>query len=189
MANRKMKVLYFKSRRPWRSWLSKNYKKERGIWLLYPNKASGKQRITYNDAVEEALSFGWIDSIIRKIDKHSYAQKFTPRRPKSKYSQANKERLRELIKRKKVTPSVLADIGGLLSERFLIPRDILIEIRSNKMAWKNFLHFSSRYKRIRISYIDDSRDRPKEFRKRLKHFIKMTEKNKKFGFGGIEKYY
>jgi uncharacterized protein YdeI (YjbR/CyaY-like superfamily) len=188
-AKRKLNVLYFKNSSSWRNWLFKNYKTKKEVWLLYHNKASNKLRIPYNDAVEEALSFGWIDSTVRKIDKDSYAQRFTPRNPKSRYSQANKERLRELVKQGKVMPSILATIGNILAESFIMPKDILMMIKSNKVAWKNFQHFSPSYKRIRISFIDGARNRPDEFRKRLKYFIKMTERNKKFGFGGIEKYY
>ena len=69
------------------------------------------------------------------------------------------------------------------------PKDILAAIKVDKEAWKNFQEFSETYRRIRIAFIDGARNRPKEFQKRLNYFIKMTEKNKQFGFGGIEKYY
>ena len=72
---------------------------------------------------------------------------------------------------------------------FIIPPDILKAIKVNKNAWKNFQTFSDSYVRIRIAFIDAARNRPEEFKKRLSHFIKMTEKNKIFGFGGIEKHY
>ena len=84
---------------------------------------------------------------------------------------------------------VLATLGDISSGRFEIPKDILEVIKDNKEAWKNFQNFSETYKRIRIAFIDGARNRPKEFQKRLNYFIKMTEKNKQFGFGGIEKYY
>ena len=84
---------------------------------------------------------------------------------------------------------VLAMLGNISSEQFEIPKDILEAIKDNKEAWKNFQNFSETYKRIRIAFIDGARNRPKEFQKRLNYFIKMTEKNKQFGFGGIEKYY
>ncbi len=152
-------------------------------------KASGKLRIEYNDAVEEALCFGWIDSNVKKIDEESHAQRFSPRKPKSGYSQANKERLRKLIAEGKVMRDVLAALGDISEEKFEIPADILKAIKANTEAWKNFQNFSETYKRIRIAFIDGARNRPAEFQKRLNYFIKTTEKNKQFGFGGIEKYY
>lgn len=182
-------TLYVTNPKDWRKWLKKNYKTEKEIWLVYYKKESGKPRISYNDAVEEALCFGWIDSIIRTIDDESFAQRFSPRKPKSGYSQANKERLRSLIEQEKVMKDVLATLGDISEEKFEIAKDILTAIKSNKQAWENFQNFSDSYKRIRIAFIEGARKRPEEFKKRLQYFIKMTEKNKMFGFGGIEKYY
>jgi uncharacterized protein YdeI (YjbR/CyaY-like superfamily) len=173
----------------WRRWLRKNHKSAKEIWLVYYRKDSGKPRIAYNDAVEEALCFGWIDSTVKKLDDRRFAQRFTPRKPKSLYSQANKERLKRLTAEGKVIREVLATHGGLADERFEIPSDILRAIRSNKQAWENFESFSESYRRIRIAFIEGARNRPAEFQKRLNYFIRMTEKNKQFGFGGIEKYY
>ena len=184
------KLLYATSREEWRDWLEMHYKSEKEIWLVYHKKHTGQSRIPYNEAVEEALCFGWIDSTVRRIDADRYAQRFSMRKPKSKYSQANKERLRELVKQGKVVDDVLATLGDLLDEEnFEIPPDILDAIQSNDAAWKNFQEFSPGYIRIRIAFIDGARNRPEEFEKRLRYFIQMTEKNKQFGFGGIEKYY
>jgi uncharacterized protein YdeI (YjbR/CyaY-like superfamily) len=184
-----MKTLYVADRKKWRAWLRKNYKKAKEIWLVYYKKGSGKPRIEYNDAVEEALCFGWIDSTVRTIDEKRFAQRFSPRKPKSKYSPANKERLRSLLKKKKVIKEVRDTLDELQEDKFTIPKDILTEIKANKQAWKHFQKFSDAYKRIRIGFIEGARKRPAEFKKRLAHFIKMTEKNKQFGFGGIEKHY
>lgn len=183
------KTLYVTNKKEWREWLEKNYKTEPEIWLVYYKKDSGKPRILYNDAVEEALSFGWIDSNIKRIDKERYAQRFSPRKPKRPYSQANKERLKKLIKEGKVVKDVLDSLGDVYNEKYSIPKDILQAIKRDKAAWKNFQQFSDEYIRIRTAFIDGARRRPKEFRKRLNYFITMTAKNKKFGFGGIEKYY
>jgi uncharacterized protein YdeI (YjbR/CyaY-like superfamily) len=182
-------LLYVTDGREWRDWLKRHYKSEKEVWLVYYKKHTGQPRIPYNDAVEEALCFGWIDSIVRSIDVDRYAQRFSPRNPKSPYSQANKERLRGLVKQGKVVDEVLATLGDLTEERFEIPPDILKVIKANKKAWKNFQAFSPSYIRIRIAFIDAARKRPQEFTKRLGHFIEMTEKNRQFGFGGIEKYY
>jgi uncharacterized protein YdeI (YjbR/CyaY-like superfamily) len=183
------KSLYVSNRREWRAWLKKNYKREKGIWLIYYKKDSGKPRIPYNDAVEEAICFGWIDSILKKVDGERFAQRFSKRNPKSPYSQANTERLREMIKKGKVAKDVLATLGNLSEEKFVVPPDILKAIKADKDAWKNIQTFSPGYIRIRVGFIDRSRNRPDFFQKRLNYFIKMTAKNKQFGYGGIEKYY
>ncbi len=182
-------TLYVVKRSDWRKWLREHYRIEKEIWLVYYKKESGKPRIEYNDAVEEALCFGWIDSIVRSIDEQRFAQRFSPRKPGSKYSPANKERLRSLLKQKKVIKEVRETLGDLDEEKFVIPEDILAEIKANPQAWKHFQKFSIPYKRIRIGFIEGARNRPAEFRKRLAYFIKMTEQNKQFGFGGIEKHY
>ena len=182
-------MLYVTDPKDWRKWLREHYKTEKEIWLVYYKKGAGKPRIEYNDAVEEALCFGWIDSIVRSIDDKKFAQRFSPRKPGSKFSPANKERLRTLLKQKKVIKEVRETLGNLEEEEFVIPKDILAEIKSNKQAWKNFQKFSDSYKRIRIGFIEGARTRPAEFKKRLAYFIKMTEQGKQFGFGGIEKHY
>ena len=183
------KTVYFADRKEWRHWLAQNYDKEKEIWLVYPKKASGKPRILYNDAVEEALCFGWIDSTAKRIDENSYAQRFSPRNPKTPYSETNKQRLRKLLKEGLVIPSVAASLKGIINEDFTEPEDILEAIKSDAEAWDNYQKFSLEYKRIRIGYIEGARNRPEEFKKRLNHFVEMTKKNKQFGFGGIEKHY
>ena len=93
-------------RAAWRAWLKKNYKTKKEIWLIYYRKSSGKPRIPYNDAVEEALCFGWIDSNVKTLDEERFAQRFSPRKPKAAYSPANRERLRKLIAEgRNVSPS------------------------------------------------------------------------------------
>jgi uncharacterized protein YdeI (YjbR/CyaY-like superfamily) len=183
------KTLYVTNRTAWRKWLKKHFKTSKEIWLVYYKKGTGKPRILYNDAVEEALCFGWIDSTVRRLDEERSAQRFSPRKPGSRYSQANKERLKALVKQRKVVKEVADTLGGMLTEKFKIPADILKAIKANRQAWKHFQKFSAAYKRIRIAFIEGARKRPDEFKKRLRYFIKMTEKNKQFGFGGIEKHF
>jgi len=156
---------------------------------VFAKKHTGKPRISYNDAVEEALCFGWIDSIVRTIDQDSFAQRFSLRKAKSSYSKTNIERLRALVKEGKVMDDVLEALPDLSEDKCEIPSDILEAIKSNEKAWKNFQGFSQPYIRIRIAYIDGARSRPDEFKKRLAHFVKMTEMNKQIGYGGIDKYY
>ena len=183
------KTLHVTNRKAWRDWLKKNYETEREIWLVYYKKETGRPRIAYNDAVEEALCFGWIDSIVKSLDKERTVQRFSPRKPKSMYSQANKERLRRLIEQGKVVKDVLETLGNIMNEGIKIPKDILKALKAKQQAWENFLKFSETYKRIRIAFIDGARKRPEEFQKRLRYFILMTEKNKQYGFGGIEKHF
>ena len=183
------KTLLVINPKDWRDWLKHNYKTEKEIWLVYYKKGTGKPRIEYNDAVEEALCFGWIDSLVKKLDEERTVQRFSPRKPNVKYSQANIERLRYLVAKKKVVKDVVESLGNVLNEEFVIPPDILKAIKANKEAWKNFQTFSEPYKRIRIAFIDGARNRPEEFQKRLRYFVEMTEKNKMFGFGGIEKHF
>ncbi len=183
------KTLYVTHCSEWRKWLNDNFDHQKEIWLIFPKKSSGLPRITYNDAVEEALCFGWIDSTIKSIDDEKFAQRFSPRRPKSSYSQANKERLRLLMQENRLHPAIQKTIKTVLADVFVFPPDILSAIKKDKDAWKNYQNFSPAYQRIRIDYIDAARKRPEEFEKRLSHFIKKTKQNKQIGFGGIEKHY
>src|SRR5258708_13187607 len=144
-----IQTLYVADRKDWRAWLKKNYKIQKEIWLVYYKKDSGQARIAYNDAVEEALCFGWIDSSVRSLDEERFAQKFSRRNPKSGYSQANKERVRKLITDGKIMKDVLATLGDVSAEKFEIPKDILRAIKANKKPWKNFHNFSKPYNLLR----------------------------------------
>ena len=177
------RTLYVTNRDDWRNWLEEHYRNEKEIWLVYYRKQAGKPRIPYNDAVEEALCFGWIDSITRNLDQERYVQRFTPRKPQSKFSQTNKERLKKLIEQGKVIPELLVSLDDAGLDNFEYPTDIMAAIRKNEQAWQNFQGYSGSYQRIRIAYIDGARNRPGEYEKRLKHFIRMTEQDKQFGFG------
>ena len=183
------KTLYVTERQDWRAWLEKNFDKEKEIWLVFPTKSSGKPRLVYNDAVEEALCFGWIDSIMKTIDENTNMQRFSPRRPESSFSQANKERLKRLYETGMLHPSTLKTAQDILKEKFIFPDDIIENLKRDKVVWRNFSNFSESYKRIRVAYIEGGRKRPDEFRKRLNNFIEKTKANKQIGFGGIEKYY
>ena len=182
-------TLYVSDRKPWREWLQANFDTAREIWLVYPNKASGEPRILYNDAVEEALCFGWIDSIIKKLDPLHAVQRFTPRNPKSGYSQQNKERLRWLADHDLLHLSIRESVKPVLKEKFVFPKDILDAVRANKSAWEHYRTFSPAYQRIRVAYIDIARSRPEVYESRLKNFLKATEKGKQIGYGGIDKYF
>ena len=106
----KYEQVYLKDRAAWRKWLAKHHTSAPGIWLIYPKKETGEPRVEYNDAVEEALCFGWIDSTMMPLDAGRYMQLFTPRKPKSAWAKSNKERVERLIAQKLMTAAGLAKI-------------------------------------------------------------------------------
>jgi uncharacterized protein YdeI (YjbR/CyaY-like superfamily) len=177
-------------REDWRSWLEVNYNKACEIWLVYNNKQSGMPRIPYDEAVEEALCFGWIDSTIKKLDAFSAAQRFTPRRKNSALSVLNKIRIRNMIALGKMTEAGLQSIhhhlqiapdGNVEVKPFVMPADIIARLKMDATLWNNFQNFPDHYKHIRVGFIDGARDRPEEFAKRLNYFLRMTRLNKRYG--------
>lgn len=183
------RTIYISDRQSWRTWLKKNHDKLNEIWLIYYRKDSGKPRISYNDAVEEALCYGWIDSTIKSVDKERFAQRFSVRQKSSKLSQMNKERVRKLISQKKMTKVGLAAIAHVFNpakddtSTFVIPPDILKPLKENKEAWKNFQNFPKSYRRIRIAYIESQkRHGISQYKRVLNSFISKTAKNKRVGF-------
>jgi len=185
-----METFYTSDRNRWRQYLAEHFETSEEIWLLFPMKDSGEESLSYNDAVEEALCFGWIDSTIRHIDPLHRAQRFTPRRKGSPYSRPNIERLIWLDAQGLIHPKVRDSILPVIQEPFVFPPDILEELKRDETVWENYQNFSEPYRRIRIAYIDAARKRPEEFRKRLRNFMEKTRRNKLIvGYGGIEKYY
>jgi uncharacterized protein YdeI (YjbR/CyaY-like superfamily) len=183
-------LLEVSKRSEWRDWLLRNYKTADQVWLVFYKKHTGRPRVAYNDAVEEALAFGWIDSTAKKVDEDRYAQRFSPRRPGSSYSPSNVARLRSMAAKGRIVPEVLAKVKPLLIEKPpVIPPDILAALKADRETWKHFRAFSDSYKRIRIGYIDGGRTRPDEFAKRLRNFVAKTKQNRVIGFGGIQKHY
>lgn len=158
---------------------------------MFPNKASGEKGVLYNDAVEEALCFEWIDSTIKAYDPWHKIQRFSPRNSRSSYSQANKERLAFLLKNQQIHPKFVDKIKAVLSKPFVFPSEIIDRLREDETVWENYQKFPEGYKRIRMAYIDSPRlILPDEYEKRLAHFIKKTKQNKLIaGFGGIGKFY
>ena len=184
-----LNTLYVYDRKDWREWLENNFETESEVYLLYAKKSSGLPRISYNDAVEEALCFGWIDSIVRKYNEDFSAQRYSPRKNKKSFSQPNIGRLKWLKKEGLLHPRVEVEVKEIISQEFGFPEDIIKELRNDVVVWKNYQSYSDGYKRIRIAYIDSARKRPEEFEKRLQNFIRKTRAEKIIGFGGIEKYF
>lgn len=178
------KTAHFTERKDWRNWLKKNHSIEKEIWVIYYRKATGKKNISYNDVVEEALCFGWIDSTVKSVDSEKCAQRMTPRRKISVLSEANKERIRRMIAAKKMTAVGMKAVAHAFdpNEKFVIAPDILRAIKSNKEVWQNFQKFSESYKRVRIGYLEDQRKHSSDaFERSLRNFLKKTEQNKLFG--------
>ena len=183
-------ILYCRDRSEWRSWLSDNFRTSDDIWFVFPTKDSGETGVSYNDAVEEALCFGWIDSTARKLDDKHQLRHFTPRRKGSTYSRPNIERLIQMDKEGKIHPDIRPSVLPLIEAEYVFPEDIIAEIKKDPESWENYQRFTDSYKRIRVAYIDAARKRPEEFRKRLDNFISMTRKNRIIGgYGGVDKYY
>ena len=184
------RIVYFKTRKQWRRWLEKHFETEKEVWFVFPTVASGEKGVPYNDAVEEALCFGWIDGRAGNLDETHHLRRFTPRRKGSSYSQPNIERLILMDSQGMIHPKVRPSVAKLIKRPYKFPKDIIAAIRKDKIAWKNYKSFSDSYKRIRIAYIDAARKRPEEFEKRLANFIKKTHDNRLVaGYGDIEKYY
>jgi len=183
------KTLYVKTRREWRAWLARHHRTAPEIWLIYYKKHSGKPRIPYNHAVEEALCYGWIDSITKPLDRNRWAQRFSPRRPTSRLSDMNRERVRRLITARRMTNAGLERLKHVFDRRedtkarlkWEVPDDILERLKQDDAVWNNFRRFPESYKRIRIGWIAAARRRPEILEQRLRYFLKMTARNKRFG--------
>ena len=185
-----MKTFYTSDRKIWRKWLSEHFETESEIWFVFPMKESCDKALSYNDAVEEALCFGWIDSTIKHIGPTHRAQRFTPRRKGSSYSRPNIERLIRLDEQGMIHPSIRDGVLPLIRAPYVFPTDILDAIKKDAIAFENYEKLSEPYKRIRVAYIDVARKREAEFNKRLESFIKTTREGKLIvGFGGVDKYY
>jgi len=178
------------NRTEWRQWLANHFETESEILFVFPTKGSGEESISYNDAVEEALCFGWIDGVAGKLDDLHNTRRFTPRRKGSGYSRPNIERLIWLEGQGMIHPKVRPSVLPIINEPYIFPADILSEINKDALVRSHFEQFTASYQRIRIAYIDDARKRPDEFQKRLANFISKTRANKMImGYGGIDKYY
>ena len=185
-----MELFRASERYQWRQYLMEHFENGQEVWLVFPLKETGEESISYNDAVEEALCFGWIDSTNRYVDEHHQARRFTPRRKGSPYSRQNIERLIWLEQQGLIHPDLRERILPVIREPFVFPQDIMEILRQDPEVWSRYQQFSEPYKRIRIAYIEAARKRPEEFKKRLESFLRKTRQGKLIrGYGGIEKYY
>lgn len=168
-----------KNRIEWREWLNKHHKILTEIWLLSDDRPEDLT-VTYLDAVEEAICFGWIDGIQKRFSTNELAQRFTPRKRRSNWTELNKERVRRLIRLELMTEAGRKTLPDLNTE-FIIAEDIMAILRAKSDAWSNFLEFPDLYLRVRIGYIEEVRKNPNEFERRLQNFVSKTADNKMFG--------
>ncbi len=188
-----------KTRQSWRKWLEKNHADAPGIWLIYYKKETGKRHLSYAEAVEEALCFGWIDSSPRKLDVERAMLKFTPRKPKSGWSELNKKRIEQLIKEGLMTKAGLLKIDQAKQNRSwdtltnsdqhannnTLPADLEKALKKNKKAFENFNAFTHSYRKRFFFWIDSAKK--EETRKaRIEHAILMAAANKKPGPSGFK---
>ena len=176
------RTLDARTRTAWRGWLQRNHAREKEIWLVYHAKASGRSSLAYNDAVDEALCFGWIDSTVKKLDADSRAQRYTPRRKGSPVSEMNRARARRLVRERRMTPAGRAALGSALRlERLVVAPDIRRALRAEPGAWARFERLPAAYRRIRLGFIEGARGRPEVFKTRLRYFVRMTAQDKRYG--------
>ena len=187
------KTLYVTNRADWRAWLARHHAREREVWLIYYKKDSGRARIPYDDAVEEALCYGWIDSTVKKIDDERFAQRFTPRKDNGNWSESNKVRLRRLIKEGRMTPVGLQKIGdGVLAEKKeveqkptkktepALPRYLSAALRADAQAWRNFKALAPSYRHDYIHWITSAK-REETRTRRLAEAVARLARNEKLG--------
>ncbi len=186
-----MKRVYVKNRSEWRNWLSQNHDKSSGIWLVFYKKHTGKSTLEYEEAVEEALCFGWIDSIIKKADEEKYLRKLTPRKADSRWSELNKKRIAKLTKQGHMTESGIAKVeeakkSGLWDQpdrpqiSLDIPRELESALAKNIKAKKFFDQLAPSYQKQFIGWIAAAKRRETRER-RLRESIALLEQGEKLG--------
>lgn len=182
----------FKDRIEWRNWLEENYNAVDELWLGYYKKHTGKISLTYNDAVEEALCYGWIDSKIKRVDENIYKQKYTPRKKNSVWSLLNVRRIEKLIKEGKMTLIGMEKVDEAKksgkwknaygkNKEVAVPNDLLIALKANKSAFKNFFFFTLSV-RNRYAYWINQAKRKETREKRIQDVLTFSKQNIKPGF-------
>lgn len=184
-----LKILSFKSAGDWKKWLEKNHAKSAGIWLRFFKKDSGIASVTYDEALDEALCYGWIDGLLQKYDEKSWLRKFTPRRPKSIWSKRNIGHARRLVKagrmmlagkremeaaRRDGRWEVAYDSSGTME----IPKDFLKELSKNKKA-KAFFDSLNRANTYAIAWRLQTAKKPETRSRRMKTLLDMLARGEK----------
>lgn len=170
----------------WRRWLQNNHARSMGVWVVFHKK--GLPSIAYDEALDEALAYGWIDSIIRRVDDRSYVRKFSPRRPWSIWSTSNISRVEKLKKGGKMTDwglEAFARRSGEISmlekvnrEGAPVPKDLEDALRKNRKAWANFGKFAPSHKKRYLTWIGGAK-RPDTRKKRIDEAVVLISENLK----------
>lgn len=182
--------IHFKTRAQWRAWLSKHHDKTAAVWLLYYKKHTGKPTVPYNDAVEEALCFGWIDGKLLRIDDEKHMQRFTPRRPKSNWSESNRKRVARMIKAGRMTPAGMALVraakksgawkkAGDTHERVMHP-EFEAALKRDKKARDFFDSLAPSYRKHYLWWIADAK-RADTRNRRIAKTMEMLRNHRKPG--------
>ena len=183
-----LEQLYVENRAAWRRWLSENCSRSPGIWLVFDKKASRPDRLAYGDAVEEALCYGWIDSLLRRIDDARYQQVFTPRKPTSTWSRVNKDRVARLIEQGLMEPAGSAAIERAKAngtwttldavEDLVIPDDLAEALRRTKGAAAGFESFARSNRKVYLYWINQA-VRPETRAQRVAEVVRRAASNQK----------
>ena len=178
-------TLQVRSRREWRAWLEKHHASSPGVWLVFYKAHTGVKSIAYEDTVREALSFGWIDSLIKRLDDDRYALKVTPRKPASKWSDINRKRWTELESAGLLTPAGLA---AAPTDKSYAPRPVIPglpayiakALKANSKAWAFFRALAPTYRRDFVVWIHMAK-RPETRVRRIRESIRLLAAGKKLG--------
>jgi uncharacterized protein YdeI (YjbR/CyaY-like superfamily) len=180
-----LKLLELQSRKQWRTWLAKHNATSPGVWLVFYKDHTGVKSIEYEDSVREALCFGWIDSLIRRLDDDRYARKFTPRKPTSKWSDINRKRWAELNAAGLLTPVGLA--SAPTDNRYApkpeipdLPAYVAKAFKANAKAWRFFQELTPSLRRHYVVWIHMAK-RPETREKRIRESIALLEAGQKLG--------
>lgn len=190
-----LKSFHPKTRNAWRKWLEKNHSASPGIWLIYNKKSTGKAKLLYNDAVEEALCFGWIDSTMRPLDDKRFMQRFTPRKPKSGWSGLNKKRIEKMTAEGLMTKAGLEKIEAAKKDgswesldhidAIKLPEDFEKVLTRNKKAKTNFENFPPFSKKQFLYHINQAKTETTR-KQRITLCVKMAAANKKPSIEGFK---
>jgi uncharacterized protein YdeI (YjbR/CyaY-like superfamily) len=178
-----LKKLQPRSRAAWRAWLDKHHGTSQGIWLVYAKKHTGLPTLSYEDAVQEALCFGWIDSLMKSIDDRFHMQWFTPRKPKSAWSESNKARLVTLTKAGLMTPAGLAAVAAAKKsgswsaydevDKLTIPPELKRAFNTNPDAKKNWATYTPSAQRSFLHMVNNAK-RPETREKYAQRVIDLV---------------
>ena len=185
MKTPELTTLHFRSRKEWRAWLSKHHASNPGIWFVFYKAHTGQKSILYEEMVREALCFGWIDSLVKRLDDDRFAIKVTPRKPTSKWSDLNRKRWAELNAADLLTASGLAaaptnNSYGAKPKIPELPSYIAKAFKEDDKAWKFFQELAPSHRRNFVVWIHIAK-RPETREKRIRESIRLLAAGKKLG--------